>query len=77
MDNRRESLCFGLSWIRSPLPVRLVEELSLCELVSEDVRPRPAALVAAIRSSSRTSDLGELLSKLGSRISVNLEGAIV
>ena len=53
--------------------MRLVEELSLCELVSEDVRPRPAALVAAMRSSSRTSDLGEVLWESGSRISVNLE----
>ena len=53
--------------------MRLVEQLSLCELVSEDVRPRPAALVAAMRSSNRTSDLGEVLWESGSRISVNFE----
>ena len=52
-------------------------ELELCELVSEDVRPRPAASVAAIRSSSRTSDLGEVLRDSGSSISVNFEVAIL
>lgn len=57
--------------------MRLVEELSLCELVSEDVRPRPAALVAAMRSSNRTPDLGEVLWESVSRISVNLEEDIL
>ena len=57
--------------------MRLVEQLSLCELVSEDVRPRPAALVAAMSSSNGTPDLGEVLWELGSRISVNLEEDIL
>lgn len=50
---------FDLSAVLSPLWVRLSEEVSLFELVPEDVRPR--ADEAARISSNRTSDLGEVL----------------
>jgi hypothetical protein len=65
IDNSRDRRFFDLSSARSPLGrrLRVLEDVSLWELVSEEVRPllTEAEVEAAIRSSKRTSDFGEVL----------------
>lgn len=69
--NNLESLLLPLSSPRSEF-----EELVLRELASDEVRSRLGMSIAPIISSSLTSDLGDVLWKSGSRISVNLEDMV-
>lgn len=61
MTERKRDRRLDFSAVRSPLCVRLSEDASLFELVSDDVRPRAEVSEAARISSKRTSDLGEVL----------------